>query len=147
MVDLNIIHDIPLTPPVIFAAVQIILDLVLILIVLFLLKRISSFDPRKLEALIVTLRESRNLCEQLGRTVAENAEIAGNIQKMVGQSEASACSSEVSGSNQGAASSRERVLLLNRQGVSVDEISDMTGLGRGEVEVIISLSDQHGEER
>lgn len=143
MIDLHFIHDIPLTLPVIFTVLQIILDLILILIVLFLLKRISSFDPGKLETLIETLKESRNLCEQLGRTVAENAEIAGNIQRMVGQSGASG-SAAVSSDFDKTVPAREKALLMWKQGDSIDKIADITGLGRGEVEVITSLADQQG---
>ena len=143
MPEINLPFSIPLTLPVIFAAVQILLDLVLILIVLFLLKKISSFDPNRLEALIDTLKESRRLCDQLGRTVSENAEIAGNIERLMERSSVrSSAQSTVPPDSGSTASRHEQVLMLWRTGTPVDEIADLTGLGRGEVEVMISLADQ-----
>ncbi len=142
MSDWHIPLAIPLTFPVLFAAVQIVLDMVLILIVLFLLKRISSFDPRKLEMLIDTLKESRQLCDQLGKTVAENAEIASNIERLVKHHKGQTSTDRGQRQGQEVGTIHEQVLRLWQHGKTIDEISDATGLGRGEVEVITSLAGQ-----
>ena len=145
MAELTIPFDIPLTFPVLFAAVQIVLDLVLILIVIFLLKRISAFNPRKLDVLIDTLKESRRLCDQLARTVSENAEIAENIERLMTKSDSgSSDKPSVSFDAGSSRSQREYVIRLWRSGRSIEEIADEVGLGRGEVEVITSLAEQSG---
>ncbi len=138
----NILH-IPITLPVLFAALQIILDLVLILIVLFLLRRISSFDAGKLETLLKTLKESHELCEQLNQTVAKNAQIAGNIQRIMDETgKMEHDKATKSATNTNTLTLNEKVRQMWRNGASVDEISDATGLAKGEIEVMTSLLGQ-----
>lgn len=132
-----------LSIPVLFAIIQIILDLFLIGIVLFLLRRIAAFDPVKFTTLIDTLRESRELCEKLETTVMENAAVADNINRILtrptGDAATSApCSSAEHG--HGNLHRHEQVSMLWKQGRTIEDIADITGLGKGEIEVLTALA-------
>lgn len=127
--------NIPFTVPVLLAGAQIVLDVILILIVLFLLKRISAFDPAKFSQLIDTLRESEELCRKLGRTVASNAEIACNLENLI-----NSAGGRQRGTGNRKPGSQDEVLALWQKGRTIGEIAEATGLGRGEVEVITALS-------
>lgn len=134
-----------LSIPVLFAATQIILDLFLIVIVLFLLKRITAFDAAKLTTLIDTLKESRRLCKKLEKTVAENATVAGNIDRILNRPGNNETASTVPDSTKQEpvnTDRRKQVPILYNQGRTIEEIADITGLGKGEIEVITALAHQ-----
>ena len=135
--------DIPLTIPVLLAAAQIFLDIVLILIVLFLLKRISMFDVEKFSKIISTLKESEELCSRLHKTVEEHSRIASNIQEIVSASKKGFRNSSESQQAQ-ESGMQARVLDMWGRGMGIDEIADATGLGKGEVEVITALAKESG---
>ena len=131
--------DIPFTIPVLLAGAQIFLDFVLILIVLFLLKRISNFDVEKFSKIISTLKESEELCSRLNKTVEEHSRIASNIQNIVSASR-KACQGSPESHQADEPGMQARVLDMWGRGMGIDEIADATGLGKGEVEVITALA-------
>ncbi len=137
--------EMPLTIPVLLAGAQVVLDIVLILIVLILLRRVSNFDIEKFSEIVSALKESEELCRRLNSTVEEQSRIAANIQDIV-----SASKSDTRNSTRMRQADetglQARVLDMWRNGMGIEEISDATGLGKGEVELITALAKESGGE-
>ncbi len=116
---------------------QFLLDVILVVLLLALYKKLRMIDPSNLKRLIEALEHGQVLADKIEKNLKEKREITERLEQLVEGSPAQGAH-RVS-SIPAHSGKREQVLKLYTQGKDSSEISKQTGIPMGEVELILSL--------
>ncbi len=105
-------------------------DIVLFALIAWLFFMVRRLGHRQVETLINQLKESNQLVERLEAVIQEKARLSKNIQ---------ASFEQASRQDHGAGIEHEKVVLLHQKGLDADKISEVTGLTKGEIDLILSI--------
>jgi len=120
---------------------QFLLDIVLIVLLLALFKKLKMADPARLQRLIEALEQGSKLAEKIEKNLIEKKALTDKLEKLIKHSEradkqptpASKPPSKIGIDKQ------DQIKKLHKQGKKNAEISKITGIPIGEVELILSL--------
>ncbi len=119
---------------------QFLLDIVLIMLLLALFKKLKMADPGRLQRLIEALEQGSMLAEKIERNLQEKKELTDKLERLIKETDKeSTTSSHASQATEIGTDKQAQVKELHKQGKKNSEISRITGIALGEVELILSL--------
>ena len=108
-------------------------DILLFCAVFYLYKKLSFISSEKIDLLIKNIDETKKLTEDLQKIVEEKSKITKEVQECLRVN-------HVNKNN--IKENKNKVIQLHKKGLSIQEISNNTGLTQGEVELILSIATQ-----
>ncbi len=124
----------------ILAGIQLAVDAILFILILFLYRKIGAFDQARLAKTLKALGKAQKLCHDLEKNVEEKARLVEEISELVKTRPAtnSGGASKAPGNQENR--TRKLALKLWKEGMSIEKITRETGLQPGEIELLTGLS-------
>ncbi len=124
----------------ILAGIQLAVDAILFILILFLYRKIGAFDQTKLANTLKALEKGQKLCRDLEKNIEEKARLVKEISGLIETPATNPVDAPPHDPGSHGNRAKELAVRLWKEGMSIERISRETGLQPGEIELLTGLS-------
>jgi hypothetical protein len=131
----------------ILAVCQLLLDVILLIAIFAMFRRVRTLDHQKLDTVLDALRKAERICLGLEENLRQKDRLVRQLNSTI---HSRAPSMDLpphphkSDTSPGTNEMREKILALSREGKGVSEIAQATETAQSEVELVLSLAKTQG---